>query len=314
MACKPSRPVSQQYLARNAASAIHRLLRTGQVRVNGKRVQGNYRVQLHDRVRLPPVNLSPFPQQGSTIPTLPDRILQLVRERIIWQDEHLLVLNKPHGMAVHSGSSHAWGLIDAVRMIYQAQDGEKVPELCHRLDLDTSGCLVFGLTPLATRKWVELLRTGKIHKQYRALVRGIPSQPSGTISVPLIKGVVRSGERMVAVDQGGDSAVTHFKIIQRFDLATTFSAALLELKLITGRTHQIRAHLQWAGFPVAGDTKYGDDLFNRQMVRYGLHRMFLHAQTLAFPHPITGKPLTFTAPLDPPLILVINALSGIHPA
>ena len=160
MACKPSRPVSQQYLARNAASAIHRLLRTGQVRVNGKRVQGNYRVQLHDRVRLPPVNLSPFPQQGSTIPTLPDRILQLVRERIIWQDEHLLVLNKPHGMAVHSGSSHAWGLIDAVRMIYQAQDGEKVPELCHRLDLDTSGCLVFGLTPLATRKWVELLRTG----------------------------------------------------------------------------------------------------------------------------------------------------------
>ncbi len=291
-------------------SAIQRRLRTGQVRVNGRRAQGNQRLQAGDTVRLPPVTLTADPATPAQRP--PERVLRLVQARVLWQDEHLLVLNKPEGIAVHSGSTHAWGLVDVVRLLCAPPHQ---PELCHRLDLDTSGCLVFGLTPLATRRWMEMLRNGMFDKRYIALVRGAPRQATGTISVPLTKGMLRAGERMVAVATGedGETAITRFRRLDTFHIAPDLTVSQLELKLLTGRTHQIRAHLQWAGMPIAGDPKYGDASFNQLMRQHGLRRMFLHAHTLAFTHPVTGHPMTVTAPLDPSLDNLLGQMAIASP-
>ncbi|MBF0460700.1 MAG: RluA family pseudouridine synthase [Magnetococcales bacterium] len=270
-------------------SFIHRLLRTGQVRVNSGRVQGGVRLALGDTVRLPPVRLEE--PQAQTFP--PDGWVKSVRERIIWRDDALLVLNKAEGMAVHGGSGDRWGAVDAVRRLLQWEESTLQPELCHRLDKDTSGCLLFALTPVALRQMAAAFRTGTVEKEYLALVRGCPQPAEGLIDLPLTKGIVRAGERIVVSAEHGLAARTRYRVLTRFA-----NASLVQIVLESGRTHQIRVHFQAIGHPVAGDRKYGDSAFDVRMGRIGLHRLFLHAKRLAFTHPVTGERTTIEAPLD----------------
>ncbi|MBF0159003.1 MAG: RluA family pseudouridine synthase [Magnetococcales bacterium] len=285
-------------------SLLHRLLRSGQIRVNSGRVAGGVRLKQGDVVRLPPIVLQVAPAQQQ--PTVPATVVRKIPQWTLWRDSHLLILNKPAGIVVHSGSDQPWGMIDAVRLWFSQYEPEVTPELCHRLDRDTSGCLLFGLHPAATRAWMEQLRHGQVDKQYVALVHGVVRQNSGTIQLPLVKGSLHSGERMVtagANQANGRHAVTHFRVVQRF--ATT---TLIELVLATGRTHQIRAHMQELGHPVAGDGKYGDRLGNRRLAGNGLRRMFLHAQRLVFSHPITGQRIEVQSSLPPDLAGLLQQL------
>lgn len=293
-------------------SFIQRLLRTGQVRVNSGRVRGNVRLVAGDKVRLPPVRLA-IPKEEKHPP---EHLVQAVRDRIIWQDEHMLVLNKPEGMAVHGGSGDPWGAVDAMRCLVplktencakhaptaQTFPNKNHPELCHRLDKGTSGCLLFAMNIEARRQMATAFRNKTVNKKYLALVRGHPRPEIGVIDLPLAKGVVRSGERMVVPASGGSPARTHYQIIARFD-----HASLLKITLESGRTHQIRVHFQSIGHPLAGDRKYGDPAFNERMKKIGLHRLFLHAQSLAFLHPITQKQMRIKAPLDEKLTKVLQS-------
>lgn len=284
-------------------SLIQRLLRTGQVRVNSGRVRGNRRLLLGDKVRLPPIHTGP--PQGAKVPH--EGLVLEVSTRILWQDDHLLILNKPEGRVVHGGSGQPWGLVDGVRSWIsrqgEKQENEHQPELCHRLDKETSGCLLFALSKVALRGMTAAFRQGVIQKEYITLVRGHPSPEQGVIDQPLQKGVILSGERMVVPDQGGMPARTRYQTTRHF-----LDASLLSVTLDSGRTHQIRAHFQWLGHPVAGDRKYGDRMFDQRMKKIGLTRMFLHAHRLAFTHPITQKPVEVIAPLDQNLTKIIKLI------
>ncbi|MEO5362966.1 MAG: RluA family pseudouridine synthase, partial [Magnetococcus sp. DMHC-8] len=286
--------------------SIHRLLRTGQVRVNGGRVRGNVRLAVGDGVRLPPVRLEPAAERTEARPFPPDTLVRAVRERIAWRDEALLVLNKPAGLAVHSGSGTTWGAVDAVRRLLMWEESGLHPELCHRLDRDTSGCLLFALTPVALRQMAAAFRTGTVEKVYLALVRGVPQPAEGLIDRPLTKGIVRAGERMVVSTGQGLVARTRYRVITRFA-----GTSLVQVMPESGRTHQIRVHFQSIGHPLAGDRKYGDTAFDGRMGRMGLHRLFLHAWRLSFPHPVTGLPMTVETPLDEALQRVLQGLSDV---
>ncbi len=288
-------------------SLLQRLLRTGQVRVNGGRARGGDRLRAGDEVRLPPIRLQPV-QEGNVV--VPPPLQKRIRQAIVWRDEQVLVLDKPAGLAVHGGSGGKWGAIDLLRAVLAAESGtggdpgNGRPELCHRLDKGTSGCLLFGLNRTAVRWLTAAFREGRVEKTYQALVRGRPRPGTGIIDRPLLKGVMRGGERMVvAADGEGAAAVT------RYDLGESFStASLMTVRPESGRTHQIRAHFQWLGHPLAGDEKYGDRHFNRAMKRIGLNRLFLHAQRLVFPHPDGGAPFSVSAPLEPSLQRLLTAL------
>ncbi|MBF0455816.1 MAG: RluA family pseudouridine synthase [Magnetococcales bacterium] len=281
-------------------SLIQKLLRTGQVRVNSKRKKGNHRLQMGEQVRLPPLTLPPASKAASE-GRCPAGMVREVAGRILYRDDSLLVLNKPAGMAVHGGSKQRWGAVDAVRD-YMALEGaggkESLPELCHRLDRDTSGCLLFGLGKYATRTLTAAFREGTLTKGYLALVKGRPHPARGVIDKPLQKGVVRAGERMVVTTRKGEGqeARTHYETERIFT-----SASLVSVTLETGRTHQIRAHFQAIGCPVVGDGKYGDRHFNQQMKSQGVARLFLHASHLVINHPEKNKKIEILAPLDPVL-------------
>ncbi|MEO5333568.1 MAG: RluA family pseudouridine synthase [Magnetococcus sp. YQC-5] len=282
-------------------SLIQRWLRTGQVRVNGGRVRGGYRLAVNEEVRLPPFLSQSMPMDVE----VPEWAIQNVRERILWRDEHILVLNKPHGIPVHGGSGQSWGSVDAVRAVLEREGHGVVPELCHRLDKETSGCLLFGLDKMTTRRLTEAFREGHIHKEYAVLVRGTPNQMAGVIEQPMVKGSLRGGERMViATDRGGQEARTRYRLLERFA-----EVSLLMAWPETGRTHQIRVHFQWLGHPVVGDEKYGDPDLNRTMRQKGLRRMFLHAQRIEFMHPSTGKKRMIEAPMDAMLTQFLHNLA-----
>ena len=286
------------HLAGAPISLLQRLMRTGQVRVNGGRARGGSRLCAGDEVRLPPVRIV---EEGSrTAPRSPPvPLLQAVRDGILWRDDHLLILNKPSGLMVHAGSGGRWGAVDLLRAVLAGEGVQ--PELCHRLDRDTSGCLLFALNKSAVRRLTAAFRAGQVEKTYLALVRGRPHPEAGVIDRPLVKGVVRGGERMVVTAaEGGVGAVTHYRVRERFR-----SASLVEVRPATGRTHQIRAHFQWFGAPLAGDGKYGDRIFDRALKRFGLNRLFLHAAGLAFTHPEHGERLAVAAPLEPSLEQVL---------
>ncbi|MEO5376351.1 MAG: RluA family pseudouridine synthase [Magnetococcus sp. DMHC-6] len=273
-------------------SALHRLLRTGQIRVNGGRAQGGRRLFEGDEIRLPPMRIEPA---ASPPPfAIPEKAILGLKDRILYRDAHLLVLNKPCGMAVHAGSSHEWGTIDALRLLLAREEPPIQPELIHRLDKETSGCLLFGLTPLSIRFLTQAFREGGVKKEYLTLVRGMPKKMQGTIQQNLIKNITRSGERMVVTGPEGDPARTEYCVLKNFN-----DCALLLAQLKTGRTHQIRVHLQWLGHPVAGDRKYGDREFNQRMSVLKLNRLFLHAWKLTIPHPESGQSLQVEAPMDP---------------
>ena len=214
---------------------------------------------------------------------------------------HILILNKPSGLAVHGGSGVSFGVIEGLRAM---RPEAHFLELAHRLDRDTSGVLVLCKKRSALRAFQEQLRENQTDKKYLALVRGKWKGGSRRVNAPLRKNVLSSGERVVRVADDGKESLSIFEPV------TVFSnlATLVRVSLITGRTHQVRVHSSHIGHPIAGDEKYGDESFNRQMAELGLKRLFLHAEELTFTLPETGKPITIRAPLEESLALLLNKL------
>jgi 23S rRNA pseudouridine955/2504/2580 synthase len=278
-------------------SRLYRLIRKGEVRVNGRRADPQLRLQLGDRIRLPPVRVAPPEQAARPAAALGER----VKRAIIYEDEKLLVLDKPAGVAVHGGSGVSFGVIEALRALRP----EETLELAHRLDRDTSGCLLVARRPAALRTLHALLREGGVEKRYLTLVRGRWELGAKRIDVPLRTDTRVGGERTVRPGASGKPAVSEFRPVQFFGRTAT----LMEVTLQTGRTHQIRVHAALSGHPVAGDEKYGDAAFNGELRLLGLRRMFLHAHTVAFgwPH---GADFAINAPLPPELGALIDQLAS----
>jgi len=281
-------------------SHVYRVLRSGQVRVNSARVRPDYRLQAGDRVRVPPVRMAP-PARASGAAMKKARAG--ARELpIVFEDDALLVLDKPSGVAVHGGSGVSFGAIEALRA---ARPGARVLELAHRLDRDTSGLLIIAKKRAALIELHRMLREGEVRKVYLALVKGRWRGGAREIREPLHKFVATGGERRVAVRAHGMAATTRARA-----LASSSTMSLLELELLTGRTHQIRVHLAHVGHPVVGDDKYGDFDFNRAQARRGVKRLCLHAHRLEFAHPMRGSPLRLESALPVELQAAIDAEFG----
>ena len=274
-------------------SHIYRILRTGEVRVNSRRVDATYRLKPGDRVRIPPVRLA---QRGHK-PPVPPALLP-----VVYQDPSLLVVDKPAGTAVHGGSGVSFGVIEQLRA---AQPQQKFLELVHRLDRETSGLLAIAKKRSALTGLHAALREGRVRKDYLVLVKGRWPKDPQRVKLPLKKFLTRSGERRVSVDREGRDSETVFRRKQVFRDYTLVSAELL-----TGRTHQIRVQLAHLGFPIAGDDKYGEIELNRSLAKQGLRRMFLHAAVLEFEHPLTGDSLKLTSPLPPELARFLQSLAA----
>jgi 23S rRNA pseudouridine955/2504/2580 synthase len=277
---------------------VYRLIRSGQVRVNSGRVGPHYRLKAGDRVRVPPV--------ARRAPAMPmSRVAELawLAERIVHEDSRLIVLDKPAGLAVHGGSGVNLGAIEALRTL---RPELATAELVHRLDRATSGCLLIARRRAALRQLHAMLREGAISKRYLALVKG--DWPAGRteIDAPLTVRRGAQGEARSAVDPDGKPARSRFEPLERFGGLAT----LVAVTLPTGRTHQIRVHAAYAGHPVAGDDRYGDRTFNRELERQaGLARMFLHAQSVSFDWPDSGEHFSVSAPLPDELRSVLDALA-----
>jgi 23S rRNA pseudouridine955/2504/2580 synthase len=261
---------------------IYRLLRRGEVRVNGGRVRAQYKLQEGDEVRVPPALI----RTGAPPP--PDKFAVSMLDRILYEDKRLLVIDKPTGIAVHGGSGISHGVIELVR---HARPDLKDISLVHRIDRETSGCLVLAKRRSALRELHERFRKGQVEKNYLALVVGDWQFGDQLIDVPLLVQNRKGGERHVIVSDKGKTART------RVSLSRTYGIySLLQCSPVTGRTHQIRVHLQHAGHPIVGDERYGDEVANREAKKAGLPRLFLHAQSIAFADD-SGNDLHFTAPL-----------------
>jgi 23S rRNA pseudouridine955/2504/2580 synthase len=278
-------------------SRVFRIVRRGEVRVNGKRAAPETRLQLGDKVRVPPVSL-PLPG-APVVARVPRTLIEAVRNSIISENERLIVINKPAGIAVHGGSGVSFGIIEALR----AARPEETLELVHRLDRDTSGCLLVSRKPAALRVLHAMLRDGQMEKGYLALVKGQWDLGKKRIDLPLNTETRVSGERTVRVQAGGKTAVSTFSPVQFF----RNRASVVEVDLDTGRTHQIRVHAAHVGHPVAGDDKYGDKDFNARMREEGLARMFLHAHRISFDWP-NGGDFSASAPLPADLAAVLDNL------
>lgn len=277
-------------------SRIYRIIRKGEVRVNRSRVAPDYRLQAGDLVRIPPVRVA----TRDEAPAPGADLRRNLADAILFEDDCLLVLNKPVGLAVHGGSGVSLGLIEALRAM---RPQEKHLELVHRLDRDTSGCLLVARRRSALRILQRDLQTDAAAKNYLLLVAGNWSRHRTSVNMPLRKNQLSSGERIVRPDVAGQSAVTRFRVLETFPGST-----LLEATLVTGRTHQIRVHCQASGHPLAGDPKYGADEFNREMKQAGLDRMFLHACRIRFPHPVSREPMEVEAPVPPALARLLVKL------
>jgi 23S rRNA pseudouridine955/2504/2580 synthase len=286
----------QRVLAGVPRSRVYRVIRKGEVRVNGRRVGPERRLQLHDRIRIPPMRLPPAVEPGQPPMDLATR----VREAIVHEDQNLLVLDKPSGIAVHGGSGLSFGVIEALR----AQRPGETLELVHRLDRDTSGCLIVARRPAVLRTLHALLREDGFEKRYLTLVKGKWDLGAKRIDVPLRTDTRVGGERTVRAAASGKRSVSEFRPVQFFGRTAT----LMEVTLRTGRTHQIRVHAAHAGHPVAGDEKYGDAAFNEALAALGLRRMFLHAHSLSFSWPQGGE-FSINTPLPPELAAVLDRLS-----
>ena len=266
-------------------SRIYKLLRSGQVRVNKGRKKADYRLNLGDMVRIPPVRMAEVDTSRA-----PQHLIDQVSQAVIFEDSQVLVLNKPAGLAVHSGSNIQFGVIELLR---QARPGEAMLELVHRLDRETSGCLVIAKSRDALTQLHQHFRdeNGQMQKIYRAILAGRWQGAEQTVNLPLVKNTLRGGERMVEVDPSGKQARSLFVPLEYKD-----ALSLMEIKLYTGRTHQIRVHAQSTGHPVAGDKKYGDDLLNAELKQQGFRRMYLHAYQLSFS--LGEKNYDIRAPVD----------------
>jgi len=266
-------------------SRIYKLVRGGEVRVNGGRTEVGYRLKLGDEVRIPPVRLAvPVITPATHLPQGGIRLLP----HILYRDDALIALNKPSGMAVHGGSGISRGVIEMRLELPEC----RYMELVHRLDRETSGVLLIALKRRALTGLHAAMRDGRIEKRYLTLVAGRWPNPVQHVKLPLHKRVTDDGEKRVTVRDEGQTAHTIFRRLQVFQNFT-----LLEAELKTGRTHQIRVHTSHLGFPIAGDDKYGDFELNRRLARQGLKRMFLHAARLVFEHPVSGERMLIEAPL-----------------
>ena len=278
-------------------SLIYRIVRKGEVRVNKGRVKPEYKLQCGDMVRVPPLRVSEKEQ-----PPLSSKLNKVagLERRILFEDDCVLVLNKPSGIAVHGGSGLSFGVIEALRAL---RPQARFLELVHRLDRETSGILLVAKKRSALRHLHEQLRIKSIQKEYLALVRGQWQSHCKKVEAPLLKNELAGGERIVRVSEQGKPSETRFIIEERYANAT-----LVKASPVTGRTHQIRVHTQYSGHPIAFDTKYGDKDFDRQMEQIGLNRLFLHACTIRFEHPKSGEIMVLSAPLDEELKQILKQL------
>jgi 23S rRNA pseudouridine955/2504/2580 synthase len=276
-------------------SHIYRILRRGEVRVNSGRIRAQYKLCAGDTVRIPPVRVSES-RAGET------SSMRSLESCILFENSRCLVINKPSGLAVHGGSGLSYGVIEAFRA---GRPQAPFLELAHRLDRETSGCLVLAKRRSFLRAFQEQLRAGEVMKHYLALVSGTWKDGKQTVTAPLRKNLLQGGERMVRVDESGKPAISVFRPVTSFHEAT-----LVEVELKTGRTHQIRVHGAHIGHPLAGDEKYGDPAFNIKMKHLGLRRMMLHAHYLEFMDTANGEKIVVSAPLDDELKAVIDRLES----
>ena len=279
-------------------SHIYRILRSGEVRVNSGRVDATCRLELGDKVRVPPIRLAIRTEAGG-------QTVGQFSGTVLFEDDALLVVDKPAGTAVHGGSGVSHGVIEQLR---HARPDLRFLELVHRLDKETSGVLLLAKKRSALTRLHEMMRDGQVEKHYFVLVKGHWHNQRQHVKLPLYKFLTESGERRVMVSEEGQASHTIFTLQKAW---ADFS--LLDAELKTGRTHQIRVHLAHLGYPIAGDDKYGDFPLNKQLAKQGLKRMFLHAHRIAFAHPLTGEALVFEAPLPADLAAFVRGLDETRP-
>ena len=278
-------------------SLIYRILRKGEVRVNKKRIKPEYKLLAGDVIRVPPVRVA---EREQALPSARLDKVQALDTAILYEDDALIVLNKPAGTAVHGGSGLSFGVIEGMRAL---RPEARFLELVHRLDRDTSGILLIAKKRSMLKSLHEQLRDKTMDKHYLALVRGQWQPHQKAVTAPLKKNVLASGERIVRVDKEGKPSETRYRIVRRYREAT-----LVEASPVTGRTHQIRVHSLHAGHPIAGDDKYGDAQFDGKMHELGLERLFLHACRIRFYHPRLEQTMTLEAPLEPGLQRLLDKL------
>lgn len=276
-------------------SMIYRIVRKGEVRVNKKRVKAEYKLAAGDSVRIPPVTMEQKAQEAAPSTKL-NKVAEL-EDFILYEDDHLLVLNKPSGTAVHGGSGLKFGAIEALRAL---RPEARFLELVHRIDRDTSGILLIAKKRSALRHLQAQFREKTVQKYYFALVMGEWKHSCKVVNAPLLKNEVNS---IVRVNPNGKPSETRFKVIEKFPQAT-----LVQASPITGRTHQIRVHTQYSGHPIAWDDRYGDRRFDAYTSQHGLDRLFLHAANIRFVHPATGQAMEINAPMGEQLEKVIQSL------
>jgi 23S rRNA pseudouridine955/2504/2580 synthase len=273
-------------------SHIYRILRSGEVRVNRRKVGPEARLAIGDALRIPPIRAAVPARRKAGVSFGPATI-----PPILYEDDALIALDKPSGLAVHGGSGVSFGVIERLR---SARPDAKFLELVHRLDRDTSGVLLIAKKRAALTGLHAQLRTGQVDKRYVVLVQGRWREATRRVALALETYVTAEGERRTRVDSGGRAACTIFHRVKIWPRASP-PVALLDAELITGRTHQIRVHLTHLGHPLAGDDKYGDFAWNKMLAKKGLKRMFLHAHRISFAHPSDGRPLVVESPLPPDL-------------
>ncbi|MGR9072633.1 MAG: 23S rRNA pseudouridine(955/2504/2580) synthase RluC [Gammaproteobacteria bacterium] len=277
-------------------SRIYRMVRKGEVRINKKRCEAKSRLAAGDRVRIPPVRMS---EKSETV-YVPAPLRNSLENDILFEDDTMLILNKPSGFAVHGGSGLNSGIIESLRVLRPEQ---RFLELVHRLDRDTSGCLLIAKKSGVLKKLHELFRGSGIDKTYLALLAGKWERKKMRVEAPLLKNVSKGGERLVVVSKAGKAAETLFRRVRSFRHAT-----LVEAMPKTGRTHQIRVHAAWLGHPIIGDSRYGDEEINLDYKRMGMNRLFLHAYRLSFIHPETNCKISVQAPLPDDLEAFLKAI------
>ena len=275
-------------------SRIYRLVRKGEVRVNKGRIDVKYRLEAGDIVRIPPIRVAERTEESF----VPQGLQAALTNGILFEDDGFIILNKPAGFAVHGGNGVSSGIIEGLRLL---RPEARFLELVHRLDKDTSGCLLIAKKRSALRLLQALFRNSEIQKTYKALLSGEWARKKLIVTAPLLKNVSQGGERIVVISSAGKAAETLFRRVQLYRNAT-----LVEASPKTGRTHQIRVHAASLGHPIVGDDRYGVDEVNKVFKNKGYKRMFLHAETLTFKHPVTEELMRVTAPLPTQLAQLLN--------
>jgi len=280
-------------------SHIYRILRSGEVRVNRGRVEATHRLQIGEVVRIPPVRTAAPEKTAGSAP-----VAARLAGAVIYEDDAMLALDKPAGMAVHGGSGISRGVIEQLRL---ERPQAKFLELAHRLDRETSGVLLIGKKRSALVALHDMMRENKMRKRYTILVKGRWPDQKRRVVLPLVKREIENGEKRVSVEEGGQRSETIFYLKEHLG-----DYSLLEAELITGRTHQLRVQLVHLGYPIVGDDKYGDFALNKVLQKRGLKRMFLHSTETTLKHPLTGETLTLVAPLPPELQKFVDSLKERH--